>query len=246
MAFRNINQDYKFSFSGSDAVAFAYFEGSESDVIQLETMHTISVSVYEAKGDARSLGFKGVKGFAKSVRTIAGTAIFTAVEDNPLRKLFDMLREVEKSRGHYYGGWSFDQLNIGVGTAIDQTEYTNRLATLLPSFNILIQYVNEGATYGLWGLDGEMFIEGAAILLRGVEFISEGMTTSVNDSNTEVVLQYKAIDFKPLSAQNLKQVLKSGFITADEEKEARLANAVNSKFVPQTYILDPLAIPVEQ
>ena len=232
---RDPTKQYRYSYSGSDSKAWAYFEGMEDTIRPLEAMHTISVSVHEAKGQARALGFRGIKGLARGVRTIAGSIIFTVIEDNPLRPLMDNLRDFEDRSETHWPGWSVDRHEIGVGTAFGgQLNFSNRIAPLLPPTNILIQYQSEGAlwsprgnidvetaAYSLgnerrWGLvnslpiseqtpghrmERRISIEGAGLLLRGVEFIDEGIVTSINDVVSEVTLSFIATDFKPMSAQ---------------------------------------------
>lgn len=226
MAFKDPTRQYRYSFSGADARAFVYLDGMEDTIRQLEALHTISISVHEAKGQARALGFRGIKGLARGVRTIAGSMILTVIEDNPLRPLMDNLREFISRTGTYWPGWSIDRHEVGTGSAFaGELNFSNRIAPLLPPFNMLIQYVSEGAMWapssslglnpdlddfgfnalepGEDGLFGRRtaLIEGAGLLLRGVEFIDEGVVTSSNDIVTEVTLSFLAHDYKPMSAQ---------------------------------------------
>lgn len=232
---RDLTRQYRYSFSGSDARAYAYFEGMEDTIRQLEALHTISVSVHEAKGQARALGFRGVKGLARGVRTIAGSIIFTVIEDNPLRPLMENLRDFESRVNTVWPGWSVDRHEVGVGTAFGgNLNFSNRIAPLLPPTNILIEYQNEGALWSPRGnidvttaayskgneqrrgiinsvpiseqapghrFERRVSIEGAGLLLRGVEFIDEGIVTSINDVVSEVTLSFIATDYKSLSAQ---------------------------------------------
>ncbi len=208
MAFTDPTRSYEYSFSGSDARAWAFYDSLEEDVSPLDSLHTISISVHEAKGPARALGFRGVKGYARGVRTIAGTMIFTIVKDHPLRNLIDQYGKAV-DRG-WSGGWSVDQDEVGVGTAFNNIQFTNRLATLLPPFNILCQYVSESAnwstpdTRATWentgvGYSRPTSFEGAAWMLKGIEIIDIGMVTSTNDIVTEMTASFTAVDFKPMS-----------------------------------------------
>jgi hypothetical protein len=47
----------------------------------------------------------------------------------------------------------------------------------------------------------QVSIQGAGLLIRGLEFIDEGIVTSSNDVVTEVTLSFIALDVKPISAQ---------------------------------------------
>lgn len=231
-------RQYRYSFSGADARAFVYFEGMEDTIRQLEALHTISISVHEAKGQARALGFRGIKGLARGVRTIGGSMILTVIEDNPLRPLMENLRDFTERGNTYWPGWSIDRHEIGTGSAFGgELHFSNRIAPLLPPTNILIQYMSEGAAWSplakvntdgiidpflLEGQTLETFqqggtnsnllqqiqdqkrqiqIEGAGLLVRGVEFIDEGIVTSSNDIVTEITLSFIAVDYKPISAQ---------------------------------------------
>jgi len=242
MSFKDVTRQYRYSFSGSDAKAWIYYPGAEDIVKSLESLHTISVSIHEAKGQARALGFKGIRGLSRGVRTIGGSMIFLVVEDNPLRAAMDALQELSARQVFDWPGWSIDRHEVGTGTAIDSTNFNNRMATLLPPMNILIQYVSEGAYWShrtvarsaekdpvpeggevVWKENFSVYdIEGAAALIRNVEFLDEGIVTSINDVATEVTFSFIATDYKPLSAQ----VFSSGdraFLRATEDEQKDLA-----------------------
>lgn len=200
----------RYSFSGADVRAFVYFEGMEDTIRPLEALHTLSISVHEGKGQVRSLGFRGIKGLARGIRTIGGSLILPVIEDNPLRPLMENLRDFVKRNNTYWPGWSIDRHEVGTGSAFSNNfHFSNRIAPLLPPFNILVKYVSEAA---LWfpsatkaEVDNDLgvstLIEGAGLLLRGVEFLDEGIVTSANDVITETSLSFIARDYKPLSAQ---------------------------------------------
>ena len=96
---------YQYSYSGADCKIFAYLPGS-AGIHHLESMNTISVSVHEAKGQARALGHRGIKGVSRGIRTIAGSMILTVIEDHPLRGL---LAEASNTQDV----WSIDVLGAG-------------------------------------------------------------------------------------------------------------------------------------
>jgi hypothetical protein len=205
MAYTDPKRTYQYSYSGSDATAFVYFEGRGDQLRKIESMHTISWSVFEEKGDARALGYKGVRGFTSGPRTVAGSLIMTVIEDNPLAGLMDILAILRGDPTLKWPGWSHDWEEIGVGTAFGN-EYNRRLATTIPPFNVLIQYVTEGST---WNSPTDQInkIPGAATLIRGVTFLGEGQTTSTSDAVTEANYTWKAMDLKPLSKQQLDVAL---------------------------------------
>lgn len=146
---------HRYSFSGSDTKAYAYYRQSDNNgkMYHLESMHTLSCSVYEAKGRVRSLGFKSIKGFTRAVREISGTMIMLVVEDHPLRDLM----EGNPYNNSYYGGdrrsWSLDahktargssnSYRYGPDTNFFSENDTTRVPTTLPPFNMVLTYSTE-------------------------------------------------------------------------------------------------------
>ena len=216
---------FRYSFSGADVKTFAYFPSSlapfekggaapTDSVCALESLHTLSISVHEPKSPVRALGFKNVKGFARSIRTIAGSMIFTVVEGHPLEKL---AQKDPNSRS----SWSIDKDITGMGTIIQQSKSSDirtdlRLPTLFSPFNLVSLYTSELPQWqvdftkntvltGATGLAVSSYtpytpsISNAALMLIGVEFVDEGIVTSVNDMVTEVVYQFVARDIRTLS-----------------------------------------------
>ena len=208
-----------YSFSGADASAVVWFPQYPSGARRLDSVHTISVSVHEGKGMARALGFKGVRGFARGIRTIAGSLILTVINDHPLRPLLDQYTEAfvpsaadEDARYPLPpGGWSRDDHLVGVGSGFNTRDFTSRLGVTLPAFNMIIQYVSEGseATPVLHASGEDITFEvndlgqvfgSAAQMIVGIELMDEGTVTSVNDIVTEITYSFVALDFKPLSS----------------------------------------------
>jgi len=147
-------QQYKYSFSGADAKMTVFFPQRPDLVSYLDSVHTISVSVHEAKSQVRSLGYRGMKGLTRSVRTIAGSMILTVVNDHPLRPLMEQYHEMIFDMGEINGnfdsnpmpfGWSVDRDELGVGTHADIYAFNNRLAALLPPFSLVMEFVAEMA-----------------------------------------------------------------------------------------------------
>lgn len=201
---------YRYSFSGSDAKVFAYFAGYPDSFVELDSMHTMSFSIHEAKGQARALGFRGVKGLARGVRTIAGSMIFTVIEDHPLRPLLDKYAEIYKTTNASPASWSVDVNRVGVGRLVNKFEFSNRFGTLLPPFNIMLQFVSEGARFlqedPITGLPirniedrRKSVIEGAGLLIEYIDLVDDGFVVSTNDIVTEVTYSFIAVDAKPLS-----------------------------------------------
>lgn len=220
---------YRYSFSGADARAYAYYEGFENNLCILESLQTVSISIHEAKGQARSLGYRNVKGFSRGIRTNAGSMIMTVIEDHPLRGLVSTVSPYLAIESSVWGGWSFDRGLDGTGSALDGFDFNNRIAPLLPPFNILLTYVSEGAQFAITPLVTEDIrfgvqnitspaltnpsgasveqnlggtttaVDGAGVLLQGVEIIDSSMVTSVNDIVSEMSFSFFCRDVKPLA-----------------------------------------------
>ena len=214
----NSVHDWVYSYSGADAKAFVSFDGFGSGVRELTSMQTVSWNVFEAKGPARALGHRGVKGFARGVRTIAGSIIFTVIKDNPLRPLLDMLSEAKASGTFpYEPGWSVDKsLTTGVassgGTGTYWGDpglprdilYQNIMASLIPPFNLSVVYSTEVLEKQNASKEGTYDVSAAAWRLTGVEFISEGLVTSTHDTITEVTCQFVATGMNPVSLNHIQ------------------------------------------
>jgi hypothetical protein len=196
---------HRYSFSGADADVYVWFDGLEHLIAPLESIQTLSVSVHESKGQARALGHRGVRGLSRGMRTIAGSMILTVIEDNPLRPLMENIHAFLQAGGNW-PGWSIDRDLVGTGTALGgMLNFDNRIAPLLPPINVLVQYVSETSLWSRTDPNVNVLdIEGAGMLLRGVEFIDEGIVTSTHDVVSEVTLSFIACDYKPIAAQIFK------------------------------------------
>ena len=196
-----------YSFSGSDTRVYAYF--NKDKIVRLETMHTLSLSVYEAKGRVRSLGFKTVRGFTRAVREIAGTMIMLVTNDHPLA---DLMKANDVYDSNLYGNksvssWSFDAETTALGAKwkIDPLENFRRNDKMrapgtLPPFNILLEYVTEIPMIDENGKPTGEPLHRAAMEIIDVEILGEGIVSSVNDLVTEVQYQFLARDFRELSS----------------------------------------------
>lgn len=187
--------------------------------IHLESLATVSFQVHEPKAPARALGYRAPKGFARSVRTIAGTMIFIVVEDHPLSKLAKLEMSKFKSSDTSY---SLDQDTFGRGSYAGYgsgPQNTNiAISTMLKPFNMLVQYSTEVPVNQTVGGTASM-APIASYMLEGIEIISEGITTSVNDMVTEVVIQFQAHNVYQMTISHSEQVLNeevSAFTNTDE------------------------------
>jgi hypothetical protein len=162
--------------------------------VKMTQMATISISIHEAKSPVRRIGERGVSGYTRGIRTIAGTIVFLVIEDHPLRML------AAKDPANIYSnlvGWSRDLTTKGVGSGHgkNKIKFDNKISTLISPMNIMLRYQTEVARNG-------QADPGASMMLEGVEFVNEGIVTSVNDMVTEVVCQFVAQDIRPFTDLN--------------------------------------------
>ena len=192
----------RYSYSGADCKAVAYFQdetdyASAESPIPLEGLATISYSIYEAKSPVRRLGERSVSGYTKGIRTVAGSMIFLVIEDHPLAKL---ITETNKTN-------VFSKDNEEKGLSYKEIDGVNRyVSTMLKPFNIGLFYKTEvGFTdkseYEYKTAFKTSFSEMAHLVISGVEIVSEGMVTSVNDMVTEITMQFVAHDVFNLEKQ---------------------------------------------
>jgi hypothetical protein len=216
---------YEYSFSGADVKSIVYYPGGDRESTwygsfgkgeredwTLNSLHSVSLSVHEAKDMVRSLGYRGIRGTTSSVRTIAGTMIFLVVNDHPLR---DLIRNCYQSPLYRRTGWSIDREQVGVGSIYGNIQQLNRLATMIPPFNMINIAVNElGSTregaeiYPNDRITGpvnpkSLYGSGMAEMIEGIEFIDEGKVISINDIVTEITFSFIARNIKPLSINPL-------------------------------------------
>lgn len=188
-----------YSFSGADAKTYTWFDANSSDVQLLDTVHTISVSVHDAKGQARRIGHRGISGITSSIRTVAGSVILTVINDHPLASVMDQYSRLQNPDRW---GWSMDRETLGVGTLKDEFLGDNILPTMLPEFNVAVYYVNElsNNVEESGNSPDEIFLpQGTGLLVKGVSFLDDGIVTSVNDIVSEVTLSFIARDVKPMA-----------------------------------------------
>ena len=147
--------DVRYSYSGSDVKGHWIVDQIEANggssggfnSTPIESLSTVSVQVYEPIGRARALGSRGVRGFASSIREIAGTIVVTVIDDNPLKGLLDLTaknnQKVKWSRDLYNGfgtGYFTDvQDMLDAGGLGDSVETVNRIAPLIPTFNLFLE-----------------------------------------------------------------------------------------------------------
>lgn len=239
----------RYSFSGADARAYTKVSGYEGPTPykEISSLHTISVSIHEAKAQVRSLGLKSIKGMTKGIRTIAGSLILTVINDNPMRPFFD--NDKAASDKLRRGGWSLDSAS-DKGFTSDIVSSVRLASTLFP-VDIMILYVAEipqglatvmeiesspghlGITPGnkkelKFDVRGALIhqvqapIEYCRVLIRGVEFVDEGIVTSSNDLVTEITLSFIAREVVTLENLTMKPNVEENY---SEELQAALSGS---------------------
>lgn len=138
---------------------------------ELGNLQTITYSIHREKFPVRTLGRVYPKSYVRGSRTIAGSMIFTVIDQHVLWELLN-------ANTHFY--------NTGVkGSDSHYPEFTTSLVDQLPPFDVTLLFANE---------IGDV----SYMVLYGVEVVNEGQTMSIQDLLTENVVQYVARDIDPL------------------------------------------------
>ena len=115
----NDGANFYYSFSGADCDVYA-FRGGEGGLKHLDSIATVSVSIYEAKAPVRALGHASPVGFSGNIRSIAGSIICILQDEHPLLPL--MNKEYDKH--------------------LDDDINTKVAGRIFP-FNLMLMYKNE-------------------------------------------------------------------------------------------------------
>ena len=161
-----LTENIPLSFSGTDARVYALVPG-KTGLVFLQSLQTVSVSIFREKSPVRALGYTNVKGHTRGPRVIAGSLVATILADHPLRDLFD----------EYKYDFSYD-----AGFGGPKKGGTNLMfPDEIPPFHLIITYASELG-------------HRASFAVIGVDLVSDGIVTSVEDMITENTYQYKARD----------------------------------------------------
>lgn len=170
--FTSYDGGLEYSFSGADCDVFAYRQGSSSP-IHLESIATVSVSVYTAKAPVRRLGHALAVGYTGSIVSVAGSIICYLQNGHPLKELMEgdiASKHLDKA-----------ELLLSYGG-----EGASFISGMIYPFELMLMYKNEiGNTLGM--------------RVSNIEIISEGIVTSINDMATEVVFQFVATHIEQLA-----------------------------------------------
>lgn len=209
-------------FSGVDISAVVRLPPVGSDPVeggvsyQFGAIQTLSYSVYTAKPDIRSMGFRNVLGYARGGRTIAGTMMFNQLYTHPMDDqgiqsvIDDQTGILSYSSGvdHYHirHTKSFDipeedlpvfgptpQKRHMYDFTWDQVPWGQRIhPSDMPPFDIILVFVNEVGNVG-------------KMILYGVDLVHESSVLSIEDIYTEVQYQYVARDIEYFYAEDWEE-----------------------------------------
>lgn len=164
--------------------------------------------------------------------TVAGSMILTVIDDNPLRPFIDNYNAM-RSRNLPELGWSNDIDLNGTGTANDLFDFSNRLGTMLPPFNILLRFVTEVPQFSSIVASGstpstKQYATGAALMLASVELIDEGGVVSVQDTVTEITVSFIAVDMKPLALNDFAVSTPVASLSTTGSREQKLQQTLDA------------------
>lgn len=143
------------------------------NVVLLDSLATISLSIHESKSPVRRLGHMAPSGYTRAIRTIAGSMVLTIIgSDHPLKNL----SEQDPKSVVYFSNDLKNSFNI---------------VTKMSPFNLMLLYKTELPN-----------TSGSKMVIKGIDFINEGIVTSVNDLVSEVVLQFVALDIEQFESDN--------------------------------------------
>jgi hypothetical protein len=154
------------------AKTLGYFSSNTSNkIVPINSLSTLSLSIHESKSPVRRLGHMVPVGYTRGIRTIAGSMVLTIVgNEHPLKDL----SSVDPRSITYY--------------SLDSDKGKN-IVTKISPFNLLLMYNSEvNASVS------------SKIVIKGIDFITEGVVTSINDLVSEVVLQFVALDIEQFGA----------------------------------------------
>lgn len=215
--------DYTYSYSGADCRAYAFFPDDPGNMVDLSSLATISISVHEAKSPVRRLGERGVSGYTKGIRTIAGSMVFLVIEDHPLWKL------IHANNNYFSTDWNRD-----LERSISRIN-KRKLSTMIRPFNIMLVYQTE--IIKNTSLDhAKKFTtnEKASLIIEKIDILNEGLVTSVNDMVTEVQMQFVAQDYYGLEKEIKENtlIIKKSTEIDDTENLSFSFGQINSQYDP--------------
>lgn len=159
--------NFYYSFSGADCDVYA-FRGGRDGLVHLDSIATVSVSIYEAKAPVRALGHASPVGFSGNIRSIAGSIICILQDEHPLSKLI----QVRPSNKHLD-----DAINRHVAGRIFPFNlmlmYKNEVGNSLSMQIDNIEIISEGIVTSVNDLATEMVFQFVATEMHQLEVTSD-------------------------------------------------------------------------
>jgi len=159
----------------------------EHTIVVLDSLQTFSYQVHRGKKPVRSLGAVYPKAYTDGARAIAGSMIFTVFNEHPLVPLIDSINSLYPDLGR---GGRIARITRGSSNK-DSFIPSTALIDELPPLDILITAVDEmgSASY---------------FTLYGMRFLSEGQVASVQNTITELTVNFVAQDFDPMRTMDTR------------------------------------------
>lgn len=172
----------------------------QSIPVPFGTLHTVSVSSFRDKTEVRVLGRVSASGVTGGPRTVAGTLVFSAINEWDFRHIYNRLRA------------NINESNLvnSSGSKIYMQMPDNMYADELPPFDIYILGYTE---YG----------SKCYRIIYGVSILMSSTVIATNNLNIDCTYQYKAIDISPWKSGGMPLNVKSSVTGARIE-----TNSVNA------------------
>lgn len=138
-----------YTFSGADCDVFVFRSGNRENIRKLESVATVSISIYEAKAPVRRLGYASPVGFSGNIRSIAGSIICYLGDNHPL----DSIRSTFNKH--------------------KDDEYNELISGRIEPFNMILMYKNE------IGKDYKVIINNIEIISEGLVTSVNDMATEM-------------------------------------------------------------------
>lgn len=190
------NNTYYKTFTGTDSLAFMIFPGCKP--ILLGSLTTLSYSIYREKRPVPLVGKINVGGFTRGMRSIAGTMIFTLINQHFVNDLIDQIPYLKK-----HGKVKCDELPFFDIMVVSANEYGSASQMMIYG----AEFIEEGQVLSIQ----DLFIENAtSFVARDLdEFRMIHTLVESSGNNNDIVGTITATDF---SRREIEKVINN---TAD-------------------------------
>lgn len=165
----NINENFYKTFSGTDTIAFIILPNTTP--IVLGSLTTLSYSTYREKRPVNLLGKVNVAGYTRGARTVAGTMIFTLINQHWVNELRDKIVALKE-----FDSLKSDELPLFDIMLVSANEY----GTVVQGFLYGVDIVGDGGVISIEDMFSENTINYVA---RDIDFLSSVNPLSEDLSN---------------------------------------------------------------